>query len=319
MAESLSSKGSHKTKQKKEISICAVQPKNTKWEVMYDSLQGKYYFLNNETGETQFDPPEEYEDVYDTQPQVKKLETTTPSLHSAAVAIQGLLRLRNSIRKPKLKYEKHLDTATGRYYFVNTKTKETTWDTPAGHYPLTRPSREVLAGKELERSMNLSLKKLESEERLRLIAIRREEHRRKERDKLTLGHKKAQEHSIELWNEAFRGAVTTGELNISWQKLGTCHEDLPRFESRFGKPLLGLKLVGHELNTLPRDFGDSGLKGLISLSLASNSLENLPESLCNLTRLRTLNLLRNKLTCLPTKLGNLTNLETLYISSNRIE
>lgn len=281
----------------------AIQATSTRWETAYDSQEGKYYYIDNETGVSQWDPPSELENVYSgSHPEV----TRTNKREEVTVT-------------PALKYEKYLDTSTGRFYYVNTATRETTWDTPAGTYPLTKPSKEILLQKEMERSMVLSKKKLESDERKRLISIRREEHRRKERDLLSMGEKKLQEHSIELWNEAFRKAVTTGELNISWAKLGKCHEDLPRFEQMFGKPLQGLKLVGHELNSLPHDFGDSGLIGLISLSLTSNNLETLPESLCRLTRLRSLNLLRNKLTCLPSKFGNLINLETLYISSNRIE
>jgi hypothetical protein len=83
---------------------------------------------------------------------------------------------------------------------------------------------------------------------------------------------------------------------VAWQKLGDVHADLPRFRERFGKPLLTLTLVGHELRGLPPEFGDGGLRSLTSLSLASNGLTHLPESICNLGHLRQLNLLRNKLT-----------------------
>ena len=118
--------------------------------------------------------------------------------------------------------------------------------------------------------------------------------------------------------DAFSIAAETKELQVSWQKLGTIHPDIPRFKQRYGMPLMGLRLVGHELEELPRDFG-KGLQSLTALSLASNKLEVLPEGICRLTNLRSLNLLRNRLRLLPAKFGELLELRDLYVSSNRLE
>ena len=86
----------------------------------------------------------------------------------------------------------------------------------------------------------------------------------------------------------------------------------------FGRRLVSLRLIGHELGELPTAIGESCLS-LTSLSLASNNLALLPDSLCNLTKLIDINLLRNRLTALPASIGDLAELRTLQIASNRIE
>jgi hypothetical protein len=86
----------------------------------------------------------------------------------------------------------------------------------------------------------------------------------------------AVEQSVEVWADSFRKAVTSGELKMSWMKLGLLHEDVPRFAKRFGTPLVAVTIIGHELKFLPEDFGDHGLRSLTSLNLASNLLERLP-------------------------------------------
>jgi len=108
--------------------------------------------------------------------------------------------------------------------------------------------------------------------------------------------------------DAFSIAGETQELQVSWQKLGTMHPDIARFKQRYGMPLQGLRLVGHELEKLSTDFG-KGLQSLTALSLASNRLEMLPDGICRLTNLKSLNLLRNRLRMLPSKTGELVQLE----------
>ncbi len=55
---------------------------------------------------------------------------------------------------------------------------------------------------------------------------------------------------------------------------------------------------------------------VIALNLANINLENLPESIGNLTKLQFLDLSDNKLDCLPETIGNLENLEEFYIKGS---
>lgn len=287
------------------------------WEVIYDSGVGQYYFSNVETGETRWEVPPQFAGVFQDIPEVKALVGVPRSTHAAAKVLQAVAKMRKRQRKPL--FEKHLDTATGRYYFKQTRTKETTWDTPTGFYPLTRPPQGKLQGMELEQKMRTERRRRAGVERRALIQIRREEYQKTAADRRAKESAGKHALSIEVWNEAFRLAVATGELKVTWQKLGDFHEDVPRFEERFGQPLQSLRIMGHELKLLPPDFGSSSLTSLTSLSLASNMLERLPDSISKLTRLRVLNLLRNRLVALPPNIGMLSCLETLYISSNRLE
>jgi hypothetical protein len=288
------------------------------WEIVWDSNAGQYFFMNHETGETRWEPPPEYAQVFKEMPEVKALKEIPKGDHAAAKVLQAIVKMRKRGKKKQL-FEKHLDTATGRYYFIQVKSKETTWDTPTGYFPLTRPPKGKLLGMEMEKSVRAARRSRAGIERRALLQIRREQFQKTAADRHAKEDKAKHSLSIEVWNEAFKLAVATGELKVTWQKLGDFHEDVPRFEQRFGQPLQSLRLMGHELKLLPPDFGDSSLTSLTSLSLASNHLERLPDSICKLTRLRVLNLLRNRLVALPPKIGLLSCLETLYVSSNRLE
>ena len=37
-------------------------------------------------------------------------------------------------------------------------------------------------------------------------------------------------------------------MNLSWRKLGTVHDAIFNFEKQFGRKLLSLRLIGHELD-----------------------------------------------------------------------
>ena len=54
------------------------------------------------------------------------------------------------------------------------------------------------------------------------------------------------------------------------------------------------------------------------LTLRSNQLTELPDSIQNLTQLESLDLSGNQLTSLPETIGNLTHLKTLYLSNNHL-
>ena len=72
---------------------------------------------------------------------------------------------------------------------------------------------------------------------------------------------------------------------MSWQKLGHIDEKVYEFTQTDGSPLVGLRLIGHELTSVPENIG-SRVSSLTSLSLASNNLEELPDSICELAQLQ---------------------------------
>jgi hypothetical protein len=181
------------------------------WSCRYDAKLGKYFFVHAATGETTTKCPPEFVDVFHAMPQVQALQGVPRGFHAAARVIQSLLRFKRA-RKPR--FEKHLDTATGRFFFKNTHTLETTWDTPAGAYPLARPPPATLQGLRLEKAMRQSRKQQRSAERNLLIALRREEYHRGLKDRAAKGAGAAHRAALEVWNDAFRVACSTGELKV---------------------------------------------------------------------------------------------------------
>jgi len=181
------------------------------WSCRYDAKQGSYFFVDTATGEMTTTCPPEFEDEFHNMPQVQALKGVPRGFHRAALVIQSVLKF-NRGRKPQ--FEKHLDTATGRYFFKNTFTHETTWDTPTGYYPLTRPPHATLEGLSLEKAMKQERKKKQSKQRRLLIQLRREEYHRGLKDREAKGVGAAQRAALEAWNEAFRLACLTGELKV---------------------------------------------------------------------------------------------------------
>ena len=76
-------------------------------------------------------------------------------------------------------------------------------------------------------------------------------------------------------------------------------------------------LKSPKLTELPETLGQ--LTQLKSLDLSGNQLEALPESLGQLTQLQWLHLGENQLTALPESLGQLTQLRELYLGTNQLE
>ena len=73
------------------------------------------------------------------------------------------------------------------------------------------------------------------------------------------------------------------------------------FHENYGRPLKALRFVAHGLDRFPERAGRD-LTQLTQLTLASNRLTELPDSICDLAKLSALNLLRNQLTELPDRL-----------------
>lgn len=123
------------------------------------------------------------------------------------------------------------------------------------------------------------------------------------------------------WQSALFEASSSehkGNLNIAWKPLPVIHESIYHFQADYGLPLVGLRLVGVGLTSLPKEVGIH-LKSLQTLSLASNELTELPDTIVELTALRELNLLKNRLTRLPDRIGLMCSLTTLLVTNNCIE
>lgn len=128
---------------------------------------------------------------------------------------------------------------------------ETTWDKPTGSYGLTPAARERRHGLALERRIKAVQKERVREARRKLLALRREEqaHALEVAARRAGGAHAARAGGV--WADSLREAVPLGALKVRWQRLGDVHADVLRFDQCFGRPLLSLELVGHDLKALP--------------------------------------------------------------------
>ncbi len=217
----------------------------------------------------------------------------------------------------KALFVKKLDPASGRFYYVMRKTGETTWDVPRGDIPMDAVPADVIDKVEREKMEVKVAKKKASEKRKFLIEQRKEEYRQQQIKTETAAEQAERERRDRLWADAVEHGSMTGEVNMSWQKLGDISERVYNFRRTAARDLTHLRLVGHELEVLPQRLATT-CPMILSLSLTSNRLTDI-NCVSSLTRLTSLVLLRNKITKLPSTIGNLVSLEILELASNRLE
>lgn len=159
----------------------------------------------------------------------------------------------------------------GVWYYKNQRSGETTWDVPRGKIPMQPAPEPFIRSLEKEKQSIRFKKSKEKEKRDFLIEQRKEEYRqsqikfvsqaeqaeRDRRDQVRAGR----EPSIfnertsysntpprsQLWADAVEHGKLTGELNMSWQKLGDISERVYNFRRASARELTHLRLVGHEL------------------------------------------------------------------------
>ena len=209
---------------------------DSRWRTHWAPEYGRYYFEDHHTGEPRWDPPPVFEKAFPKLPEIRRLEHTTSAEHSAACMIQRFFKKRVvPWQNQKLlaggqvgHFEKHLDEASGRYYYVN-EDGETSWDAPAGSYPLQPLPKERIAGLKLEKAMREVERREASIERTTLLQIRREDYEKEKRERRRQNKSVEKSHEQQVWMDAFSIAGETQELQVSWQKLGTMHPDIARF------------------------------------------------------------------------------------------
>lgn len=214
---------------------------------------------------------------------------------------------------------KLFDPASGCYYYCDTSTGHTTWDTPDECKYGTAVEAESLSGLKwqvpgrTERMQFAQLRQLYLRDKAENIAFDQEMARRE-------AERKEQQRQDEIWSKRIDEAKTTLHLNISWEKLKLLPDavyDMQR-SMPVGQYLLALRLIGQGMEELPTSVC-TVLVGLRVLSLSHNQIAHLPPEVANLQELRDLNVTNNKLTALPENLGHLQQLRRLDVSGNQIQ
>ncbi len=216
-------------------------------------------------------------------------------------------------------FEKHIDPSTGRFYYYDTVTQETTWDVPPGNIPMQLTQKQIDFQHKLKAASEETVAKIhhirdtiiekykavEVVEQQKVIAAEKEKDRKAER---LIWHKVLME-SVEL----------DGECNLSWKTLKRgIDKGVWTFEKDYSIRMLALRLVGLNLTEIPEELF-SNLLNLKTLHFTSNLLTTIPENIYRLTDLSELILLNNKIKTLPEKIGLLCSLSKLELANNKLE
>ena len=219
---------------------------------------------------------------------------------------------------PTHDFEKAIDPESGRWYYYDKISGQTTWDVPPGDIIQPLTEKQIKHQQEMREA---SARALERIHHIRTTVVAQnniimaaEENRRKaaEKDK-----KKKQERMI--WHKAIiEGVELKGEINLSWQKFEYgIAPGVYSFEKDFPMRMRALRLVGLGLTELPEELF-ANLQNLEALVLSSNKLKYLPENIARLTDLTELTLLNNELEYLPKEIGFMCSLEKLELASNKL-
>ena len=91
----------------------------------------------------------------------------------------------------------------------------------------------------------------------------------------------------------------------------------PEYVTGLGPKVRSINCERNSIASLPEDVGLK-LTSVTKLSLGSNVLTRLPDSLCKMTTLKSLRLEKNKIEYVPDAIGDLVRLEELVLSDNRV-
>ncbi len=219
---------------------------------------------------------------------------------------------------PSHDFEKAIDPESGRWYYYDKISGQTTWDVPPGDIVLPLTEKQTKHQQEMREA---SARAFERIHHIRTTVVAQnniimaaEENRRKaaEKDK-----KRKQERMV--WHKAIiEGVELKGEINLSWQRFEYgIDPGVYTFEKDFPLRMRALRLVGLGLTELPEELF-ANLQNLEALVLSSNKLKYLPENIARLTDLTELTLLNNELEYLPKEIGFMCSLEKLELASNKL-
>lgn len=249
--------------------------------------------------------------------------TGTPEETGAVKRI--LVNWRKSRRRRLLHahpYRKHVTPAGAFFYSKRDDPESVTWCAPhvpdrlgVPLAPRDNGQMKSLVKVNAEFQQQLSAKKATRQQFIDIVKEKHAEGKRK-RDAAAALAVKAE--FDKRWGDAFEFAREAGELNMLNKDAGDFPDQIYSFHETYGRPLKALRFVAHGLDRFPDKAGIQ-LTQLTQLTLASNRLTELPDSICQLAKLSALNLLRNRLEVLPERLGDLVNLRSLDIATNRLQ
>ena len=124
---------------------------------------------------------------------------------------------------------KKMDMKTGHWYYVHRASGEETWEVPRGNIPMAPPRNGVMMDLAKMKQAARVLKAEESKKRQYLIEQRLEEYKQSHTKETSAAEEAEIVRRDTLWKDAVEHGSKTGEVNVSWQKLGNVSDRIFNF------------------------------------------------------------------------------------------
>ena len=120
-----------------------------------------------------------------------------------------------------------------------------------------------------------------------------------------------------VWKKACEKGRHNGDVRCCWKNLGYVSDMIYDFRDNYDIQITKLFLDGNGLDSIPESLSTKCTE-IVQLSLASNQISYLDDSICLMKHLTHLNLMRNNLQHLPTNIGLLRRLRVLELGNNEL-
>ncbi len=329
----------------------------SRWGVYWSPNEGRYYFRDAKTGESQWEPPPHWAEAFETLPEIQELSNTPPECHAAAVKLHRFLKLvgfKNRMRRDRQlglfraagevapaaalakehksalqrrrekqenqasqRFVKHFDDATSQYYFVLQPDSQH----PKGFSTWDKPHRPIkLERPPQERRAGLAIE----------AAIRKRQKEMMSEERRILLRIRRRDYDLQVKQaKREKGAAEESHSQAIWN--GAFSQALLRGGGGGGGEGVEVSVAWQKLGDLHEDlcgFEEKYGRPLGSLRLVGHALtalplgpgpENMFVSRSLQHSLTSLNLSSNALARLPDEVCRLKHLRVLNLLRNRLE